>query len=312
MNSTDTCSIKIDVGPPVRKQFRTGSYLIHDYNPPKDSNNFRPGTKILDTPFRASGSHQLDVSGFVAVLQPIAKLAARLFLVDLREETHVFFDERPVSLYADKDFANVGQTPEWIVADEEAQVARITAIPETQIFCINEDSLSGIVTPTGYNEVVVASGVTEETVAANFPFPTKYIRLPVTDHCMPSQFAFDGFIQLCRTLRPNDWVHFHCHGGDGRTTTFLALFDMVNWFNAHGASTFPTIETFADRQCEIFSYCLNPNGCPNAGKCKAAATVDWKYDLAKDRWQFLDQVRTWIANGGLGGGQPFSIQQDWK
>ena len=24
-------------------------------------------------------------------------------------------------------------------------------------------------------------------------------------------------------------MHFHCHGGDGRTTTFLAMYDMFCW-----------------------------------------------------------------------------------
>lgn len=310
MSPTDKCSIPINVGPPVLNKFRTGSYLIYDYDPSSDPNNFRQGTDLKDTPFRASGSHQLDVSGFATVLKPVAPSGAQLYLVDLREETHLFFDCCPVSWYADKDFANVGQTLDWIVADEEAQVARITLIPETQIFCINGDPLSGNVTPTGYSELVVGSGATEETVAAKFPFRPKYIRLPVTDHCMPSEDAFNGFVELCVRLNPDDWVHCHCHGGDGRTTTFLALFDMVHWFKTHGTSAFPTIEDFAYRQCQIFSYCLNPDGCPDAGNCKATPTIDWKYNLAVQRWRFLDLVRTWIVNGGLGTGQPFSMPHD--
>ena len=86
---------------------------------------------------------------------------------------------------------------------------------------------------------------------------------------------------------------------------------MVSWFKSRGTSGFPTIEDFAQRQCQIFSYCLNPYGCPDAGKCKATPTIDWKYYLAVQRWWFLDLVRTWIVNGGLEGGQPFKLPDDW-
>jgi len=311
---TDKCSIPINVGPCVLNKFRTGSYLIHDYVPdPKNPNptNFRQGTGLQDTPFRASGSHQLDVSGFATVLKPVAPPGTQLYLVDLREESHLFFDGRAVSWYADKDFANVGQTLDWIIADEAAQLERITALPETQLYCIQEDD-QGNVTPTGYSELVVKSAATEENVAAQFPFSTKYVRIPVTDHCMPSEDALNTFTNLCLGLKSGDWVHCHCHGGDGRTTTFLALFDMVNWFKTNGTSAFPTIEVFAQRQCQIFSYCLNPYGCPNAGDCAAAPTIDWKYFLALKRWWFLDLVRTWIVNGGLSSGKLFRLPDGWE
>jgi hypothetical protein len=46
----------------------------------------------------------------------------------------VFIHNHAVSWYADKDFANVGQTLAWIVADEATQLARIKALPATQVF----------------------------------------------------------------------------------------------------------------------------------------------------------------------------------
>lgn len=311
MSSTYKCSTPINVSAVILNKFRTGSYLIYDYDPAHGSNNFRVGTGIKDTPFRASGSHQLDVSGFATILKPLAPPGTQLYLVDLREETHLFFDGQPVSWYADKDFANVGQTLDWIVADEAAQLKRITDLPTTQLYCINEDA-QGNVTPTGYIELSVKSAATEEDVAAQFPFRPKYIRFPVTDHCMPSEDALNGFVELCVKLKRDDWLHCHCHGGDGRTTTFLALFDMVNWFKTNGTSAFPTLDVFAERQCQIFSYCLNPNGCPDAGKCKATPTIDWKYYLAVQRWRFLDLVRTWIVNGGLSSGNPFRLPEGWE
>ena len=288
------CSIQI---PPVLRKFRTGSYLIYDDEPP-GATNLRRGTALTDMPFRASGSHQLNVTQLETVLQSVAPPGAQLHLVDLREETHLFLNGHAVSWYADKDFANVGQTLAWIVADEAAQLARIKAVPATQIYCLNEDG-QGNVTPTGYKELTMKSAATEAEVAGQFPFRPNYIRIPVTDHCMPSEDALNRFVRLCVSLNAGDWVHCHCHGGDGRTTTFLALFDMVHWAKSKGTSGFPTVKEFASRQRQIFSYNLEPQ------------TGDWKYYLSLERWWFLDLVRTWIVNGGLSAGQPFSLPDDW-
>jgi protein tyrosine phosphatase len=44
---------------------------------------------------------------------------------------------------------------------------------------------------------------------------------------------------------PNAWLHVHCHVGKGRTTTFMALYDMF-----HNARNLEFIEIL-DRQKEI-------------------------------------------------------------
>ena len=315
MSSTDDSPIPINVGPPVCRKFRTGSYLIYD-DQPLGVTHFRKGTKLKDQPFHASGSRQLDVARFADALKSVPA-SGQLYLVDLREETHLFFNGRAVSWYADKDFANVGQTLDWIVAEEDAHLARIKDLPVTQIFSIKEDDQTGNVTPTAYSELEVKSAATEKDVAAKMPFSPRpnYIRIPVTDHCMPSTDALNRFVELCVSLKPGDWVHCHCHGGDGRTTTFLTLFDMVHWAKSKGTSGFPPIDDFAHRQCQLFKYCLKPDGCPDTWDCKGKngdAVVDWKYYLALQRWWFLDLVRTWIVNGGLKSGKPFSLPPDWE
>ena len=109
---------------------------------------------------------------------------------------------------------------------------------------------------------------------------------------MPSSDALNRFVKLCVSLNPGDWVHCHCHGGDGRTTTFLTLFDMVRWAKSNGTSGFPTIEDFAHRQCQIFCYCLNPVGCPETWNCK-----DANGDAAhrRDRLEILSRAPTLVV-----------------
>ena len=54
-----------------------------------------------------------------------------------------------------------------------------------------------------------------------------YVRITVSDHSRPTDAEVDRFILAVRQLDPKTWVHFHCRAGMGRTTTFLALYDML-------------------------------------------------------------------------------------
>lgn len=54
-----------------------------------------------------------------------------------------------------------------------------------------------------------------------------YWRVPVTDHMRPDDKDVDQFLSLVKKLPPQTWVHFHCRGGRGRTSTFMIMYDMV-------------------------------------------------------------------------------------
>src|ERR1041384_2350250 len=45
-----------------------------------------------------------------------------------------------------------------------------------------------------------------------------YVRVPTPDHCRPRDSEVDAFVAFEETLAPDMWAHFHCRGGDGRTT----------------------------------------------------------------------------------------------
>jgi hypothetical protein len=285
--------------------YRTGSYLIYDYAVGA-SPHIRKGTKLSDRGFRASGSCQLDEKPLAKTLKSVAPSNGKLHLVDLRQETHAFYDNKAVSLYADKDWANVGRSPAWI-ADDERRLIDVGTTPKVQIFFITKGA-EDRVTPGLTTELTVTDAATEEMIAARMTFPVQYHRLPTTDHCPP--FAMLGpFIAFFNKVDPaKDWVHFHCHGGDGRTTTFLALYDMASWFKLWKADRFPTLDQFADRQCQLFSYSLNPDR-----NCDGKSVPrDWKYELAKERWLVLAFMRWAILNGLLSSNKPFVLPHDWK
>ncbi len=288
----------VGVGAPLFVPYRTGSYLIRDFDPKGGvaGRYFRTGADLENVPFRASGTRQLDKEHLTATLAEVAKRVpqnGRIYLIDLREESHLFFDTSAVSWFADKDFANVGQPLAWIQADELAQIPKITKVPTTRVFSIAKDE-EGRVTPTGSAEMTVGSAETEEQFAAGLRIgrAVEYVRLPVTDHCPPRGDTLVRFIDLSRRIdRDRDWIHFHCRGGSGRTAMFLAMYDMLSWARS-GAPEFPPLEEFARRQCELFPYCLDPDGCSGCDKAARRATGrsehDWKYVPGLARWGFLE------------------------
>jgi len=327
----DTASVPVSVETPLRTPYRTGDYLIYDVHLGKEaeSKHFRSGEsrKLPDHRYRASGSHQLNFTEFASVLSRVVDKhdPSTIYLVDLREEPHGFFDLLrgtnrrrgvAVSWYADNDFGNVGQPFSWIVADEGCRLAVAMKVRNAQVFSIqfdcSDNRAQDRMMPTGYEEILVDNAYSEaEMVAQRLKFgdaTVEYHRIPVTDHCAPSDAALNELRKLRdkASRDPKSWVHFHCHGGDGRTTTFLALYDMLCWMES--PDPLPSVEGFARRQCRLFSYCLDPSGCRNPdgsawGACASSPSLGassrrtsapcppWKSSLEEVRWHVLKDFR---------------------
>ncbi len=316
----------VNVCNPLLLPYRTGSYLIYDVDKGDvdkgdvdkeevdkgdvdkgdkgDVHHFRSAWdyKLGEHRYRASGSRQLDLGTFIHVLgnKVVAPhKPSQIYLVDLREETHGFLDGRAVSWYADNDFANVGQSLSWIMQDEQSRLATLQDQKATQVFNkkydVADDRGQERVAPVSYTDVVVGKTYTEATAAevltSEFNLPVIYHRVPVTDHCAPTEVAISQLTALFAQVRkdPQSWVHFHCHGGDGRTTTFLALLDMLWWKKSK--DPLPPLTDLACRQCALFQYCLNPDGCRCANGFSAQPVAGWKRPLADVRWAVLEQFR---------------------
>jgi len=283
--ASEGAEVVVNIANPLEVPYRTGSYLIYDKG---SSDNFRSASGLPEHPYRASGSHQLDFSEFADVLyQQVVKPHSprTIYLVDLRQETHGFFDGSAVSWYADNDFSNVGQPKEWITADEKARLGALAG-RTTQVFSITADHEDNRkqerVMPVSFTNVSVRAAYTEADVAkmltAKLETRVEHVRIPVTDHCAPSDAVLAELRTLWQQIGTNDWVHFHCHGGDGRTTTFLALYDMLCWKKP--GAPLPSLEQFARRQCQLFAYPLDPDG-----------STGWKKSLAEGRWAKLEEFR---------------------
>lgn len=170
---------------------------------------------------RASGSGEFTPEGLKVVL---TRTQGPVTVFDLRQETHLFVNDLPVSWYASHDWANVGRTQAEIENQETEQVqslkpgSEIDVRPGQPVKHGNGNSA----TP---QRVTVERASTERDVVESAG--AHYVRVAVTDHAPPLDSAVDQFVVAVRGLPQNAWAHFHCEAGLGRTTTFMVLYDML-------------------------------------------------------------------------------------
>lgn len=201
------------------------------------------GLSTLNT----SGSHQYDETQLQNIITRVDPNDFVIHFVDLRQESHVFINGIPVSWYADDDWANVGRSLAWIEEDETLHLVRMVAARSITVGTVVKGK-DGKVSMKDPVNVDVKDATTEMGLAHQLGID--YIRIPVSDHCRPTDDMVDRFVTFVHGLPANAWLHFHCHGGDGRTTTFMALYDMIR--NAQNVSLDDTVA----RQSLIGQYHL--------------------------------------------------------
>lgn len=221
--------------PPVRST--DAPALVWDLAPdvaPTGYRNFRTTSEPLKA---KSGAALPDLTGFAALHESgssefttagFKKMAARftgpVVDFDLRQEDHGYLNGQPVSWYATNNWGNVGKTHDAIVAEERG---KLDAFSAGSTVVVTDDSVkkadAGDAAPRTSVKVAAAQSERQVVEAAG----AHYVRLTVTDHARPTDAEVDRFVAAVRDLPPDAWAHFHCRAGRGRTTTFMALYDML-------------------------------------------------------------------------------------
>lgn len=181
--------------------------------------NFR----ILED-LKASGSSQYSAEELKNVQENLQQ--EHLILVDLRQEAHGFVYGIPISWYGEHNWANLGKSPAEIAAEESRLLTNLSKEREAVLYKkLKMDKRTGILVAAKQENVEISEVDSEQKLAERLGIG--YFRLPVTDHRRPLDGDVDRFIGFIRELPANTWLHFHCEAGHGRTTTFLAMYDML-------------------------------------------------------------------------------------
>lgn len=178
-----------------------------------------PDTDGLAT-LRVSGSAEFTADSLKRLL---AKLPGPVTIFDLRQEDHGFVNGEAISWFATNNWANVGKTHDAVLADEAAHLAALK--PGASVSLADDRSIKGGPGLTAPETVTADQVETEEQLVT--AAGASYVRITVSDHSRPSDAEVDRFIAAVRALPPDGWAHFHCRAGKGRTTTFMAMYDML-------------------------------------------------------------------------------------
>ena len=169
------------------------------------------GLKFL----RASGSGQFSEKTFVEMLQVLSVAPEKVVVMDLRQESHGFINGKPVSWTdGNYNYGNLHKSKREVESDEYQRLK------------LAEQSKKIIIDPSGDSTKLTVRSVKTERdfVESN---GCQYIRMPVTDLNRPSNEVVDQFIAYVKNLPEDQWIHFHCKAGKGRTTTFMTLLDIM-------------------------------------------------------------------------------------
>lgn len=235
--------------------FRTTSNLDNLENIPNLN------LKGLDT-LNSSGSQQFSPENLSLMVNEI-KSNLPITIVDLRQESHGFINEYPVSWKNEKNNANAGLSRKEVIHNEINKLNNIPIGVPLKFF--NHPELN-VVPKEVFSE--------NQLVKSN---SMSYVRIPVTDGKLPTDDMVDYFIEYINSMPKNTWLHFHCKQGIGRTTTFMIMYDIAkNYKNAtldeiiqrqlalsglkeHSIASFPTKERL-DFFTNFYNYIQEQDG----------------------------------------------------
>jgi hypothetical protein len=189
----------------------------------------RPYAREIPSPPSRRGLDQLLVSGSEQpsvgdIENDIRPLAAKVVLVDLRQESHGFVGDIPVSWYGPKNWANLGLDAAAAMRDEAARLAALQGKTVPVVRAVTKDE-DGLIATSRTDFIEVRSVATESEAAARSGLD--YERFAVSDHRAPSEEEASRFVTFFDSQPAGTWFHIHCHGGEGRTTTFMLLCDIL-------------------------------------------------------------------------------------
>ena len=136
-----------------------------------------------------------------------------IYIVDLRQESHGLANGVPVSWHEEHNHANFGKSVIEVEQDEIEKLKSILGKMTEFVPLGNHDEAT-------LNKLTMIVENVQNEKAAVESAGFKYVRFSAADMVFPDPAVVDEFLKFYFSLPKNHWLHFHCHAGHGRTTTF--------------------------------------------------------------------------------------------
>lgn len=190
--------------------------------------NFRKTTdlkRLENSNLDLVGLNKLNISGSAKFTKLSLEALKRnidsdfpITVVDLRAEPHGFIN---------------GNAVNWLVNTEEIDenhkisLEQVTEIENKLLASIPLNKSISLLKTKNDNKINLIPTLIENEINLTKSANLNYFRIPVIDNKRPTDDMVDRFITFINDLPKDYWIHFHCDMGDGRTTTFMSMFDMM-------------------------------------------------------------------------------------
>lgn len=182
----------------------------------------RDSTSTTELPDRFRDIPNLNISGSA---QFIAEQANNLkntinkpniCIIDLRQESHGLVNNYAISFFDPTKDLNNGFTTEQTIKTEDSLLSKIKLNYDLNIYRR---------TGRPFKEITVDFVSNESSVANKAGM--EYKRYAVRDNGAPTPEIIDQFVEFVKTKPSDLHLHFHCDAGEGRTTTFMSMYQIL-------------------------------------------------------------------------------------
>lgn len=152
-------------------------------------------------------------------IEPLKKAINKpnICIVDLRQESHGLLNELAISYYNFYKLVNNGFDSVETIEKENSELNKIKINSQVNVFHKNGKL---------YRCLEAESVCTEEQAVTDCGM--QYKRYAVRDGGVPTPQTVDDFVNFIKNKPSDLHLHFHCHAGEGRTTTFMVLYQIMN------------------------------------------------------------------------------------
>jgi hypothetical protein len=229
---------------------------------------------------KASASGQFSAAELEQLLAMIPAEKKHIWIVDVRQESHGFINGIPISWTTRQNRINVYKTPSQIAKEEQQLLNELSKKSKVKIYTAKKLA-EGDITAGDSTTIVPHSVQTEEQLVTSLG--ANYLRFYVLDHHRPDDNEVDSFVSFIKyRVQPDDWLHFHCRGGKGRSSTFLAMYDIIR--NANNSN----FSQIMQRQADM--------GNVNFEKLPSSPDKIWKRSAASERYEFLKEFYAYAVD----------------